>query len=140
MLGADALFRHGLKLANYADTSGNPTASKVYRIIKIILSQPNIDGYVMMGAGIANQEQWHHAHALVRALREDLADRPGFPAVILIAGNKEAESLEIIEKGLQGLPARIEIYGSDYVYNVDYIAERLKKLIEEYRGKQKEKK
>ena len=140
MLGADALFRHGLKLANYADTSGNPTASKVYRIIKIILSQPNIDGYVMMGAGIANQEQWHHAHALVRALREDLADRPGFPTVILIAGNKEAESLEIIEKGLQGLPARIEIYGSDYVYNVDYIAERLKKLIEEYRGKQKEKK
>ena len=58
-------------------------------------------------------------------------------AVILIAGNKEAESLEILKEGLQGLPARIEIYGSDYVYNVDYIAERLKKLIEKYRGKQK---
>lgn len=138
MLGADALFRHGLKLANYADTSGNPTASKVYRIVKIILSQPNIDGYVMMGASIANQEQWHHAHALVRALREELAERPGFPVVILLAGNKEAESLEILKKGLKGLPARIEIYGRDYVYNVDYIAERLKKLIEEYRGKQKE--
>ena len=74
MLGADALIRHGLKLANYADTSGNPTASKVYRVAKLIFSQPNIDGYALMGAVVANQEQWHHAHALVRALREELAD------------------------------------------------------------------
>jgi succinyl-CoA synthetase beta subunit len=133
MLGADALIRHGLKLANYADTSGNPTASKVYRIVKLIFSQPNIDGYVLMGACIANQEQWHHAHALVRALREELPNRPGFPVIILIAGNKEAESLEILREGLKGLPAKIELYGRDYVYNVDYVAERMKKLTEEYR-------
>ncbi len=133
MLGADALIRHGVKLADYADTSGNPTASKVYRIVKIIFSQPNIDGYVLMGACIANQEQWHHAHALVRALREELASRPDFPVIILIAGNKEVESLEILREGLKGLPARVEIYGRDYVYNVDYIAERMKKLVEEYR-------
>ncbi|TET42476.1 MAG: succinyl-CoA synthetase subunit beta, partial [Dehalococcoidia bacterium] len=68
MLGADALIRYGVKLANYADTSGNPTAAKVYRIVKLIFSQANIDGYVLMGACIANQEQWHHAHALVKAL------------------------------------------------------------------------
>ena len=134
MLGADALTRHGLKLANYTDTSGNPTAAKVYRIIKIIFSQPNIDGYVMMGAAIANQEQWHHAHALVRALREELINRPNFPVVILIAGNKEAESLEILREGLKGLPARIELYGREYVYNVDYVAERMKNLVEEYRA------
>ena len=133
MLGADALTRHGLKLANYADTSGNPTASKVYRIIKIIFSQPNIDGYAMMGAAIGNQEQWHHAHALVRALREELAKRPNFPVVILIAGNKEAESLEILREDLKDLPANIELYGREYVYNVDYVAERMKKLVEEYR-------
>ena len=134
MLGADALIRHGLKLADYADTSGNPTASKVYRIVKLIFSQPNIDGYILMGACIANQEQWHHAHALVRALREELESRPNFPVIILIAGNKEVESLEILREGLKGLPARVEIYGREYVYNVDYIAERMKRLIEEYRG------
>ncbi len=134
MLGADALIRHGLKLANYADTSGNPTASKVYRVVKLIFSQPNIDGYVLMGAVVANQEQWHHAHALVRALREELKNRPDFPVIILIAGNKEAESLEILDEGLKGLPARIEIYGRDYVYNVDYVAERMKELVKEYRG------
>jgi len=136
MLGADALIRHGLKLADYADTSGNPTAAKVYRVVKIIFSQPNIDGYILMGACIANQEQWHHAHALVRALREELPSQPNFPVIILIAGNKEAESLEILGEGLKGLPARIEIYGREYVYNVDYIAERMKKLTREYRRKE----
>lgn len=135
MLGADALLRHGLKIADYADTSGNPTASKVYRILKIIFSQPNIDGYVLMGASIANQEQWHHAHALVRALREELAGRPNFPVIILITGNKEAESLEILREGLKDLPARVELYGREYVYQVDYIAERIKKMVAEYRSK-----
>ena len=134
MLGADALIRYGLKIANYADTSGNPTASKVYRIVKLIFCQPNIEGYVLMGAVVANQEQWHHAHALVRALQEELADRPNFPVIVLIAGNKEAESIEILKEGLKGLPARIEIYGRDYVYNTDYIAARMKKLVEEYRA------
>ncbi len=133
MLGGDALIRHGLKLANYAESSGNPTASKVYRVVKLVFSQPNIDAFVLMGAMVANQEQWHHAHALVRALREELRNRPNFPVVILIAGNKEKESLEILREGLEGLPARIEIYGRDYVYNVDFIAERVKKLVAEYR-------
>lgn len=134
MLGADALIRSGLKIADYADTSGNPTASKVYRIVKIIFSQPNIEGYILMGAVIANQEQWHHAHALVRALREELVDRPNFPVILLIAGNKEAESIEILKEGLKGLPARIEIYGRDYAYNVDRVAQRMKELVEEYRA------
>jgi succinyl-CoA synthetase beta subunit len=132
MIGADALVRHGLKLSNYADTSGNPTASKVYRIVKTIFSQPNIAGYVLMGPVIANQEQWHHAHPLVRALREELASRPNFPVMILIAGNKEAEAIEILKQNLSGVPARIEVYGRDYVYKVDYIAERMRKLVDEY--------
>jgi len=132
MLGADALIRNGIRLANYADTSGNPTASKVYRVVKLIFSQPNIDGYILMGACIANQDQWHHAHALVKALREELKNRPNFPVIILIAGNKEAESLEILREGLRDLPAKVEIYGREYVYNVDYIARRMKKLVTEY--------
>ncbi|MGP8070139.1 MAG: ATP-grasp domain-containing protein [Candidatus Bathyarchaeia archaeon] len=132
MIGADALVRHGLKIANYTDTSGNPTASKVYRIIKIIFSQPNIAGYVLMGPVIANQEQWHHAHPIVRALKEELKNRPDFPVVILIAGNKEREAIEILKEHLAGLPAHIEIYGRDYVYNVDYVAQRMKELVDEY--------
>ena len=49
---------------------------------------------------MANQEQWHHAHALVKVLREMLPKKPGFPCVLLLCGNREDESLEILRTGL----------------------------------------
>jgi succinyl-CoA synthetase beta subunit len=133
LLAADTLVRHGLRLANYADTSGNPTAAKVYRCARLILSQPDLEGYCLLGAVIASQDQWHHAHGLVKAFREELADRPGFPVVVLIAGNKEKEALEILGEGLKDLPIRLELYGREYIHKLDFVAERMKALVEEYR-------
>jgi succinyl-CoA synthetase beta subunit len=133
ILGVDALNRQGLKIANYADTSGNPTAAKVYRAAKVILSQAGIEGYMLGGFIVANQEQWHHAHGVVKALREELMDKPGFPVVLLLCGNKEKESLEILLEGTKDLPVRVEIYGSDRVYETEFLAKRMKALIEEYR-------
>ncbi|MGD0623263.1 MAG: ATP-grasp domain-containing protein [Thermodesulfobacteriota bacterium] len=139
MLGAAALINRGLKIANYADTSGDPPASKVYKVIKAIFSQP-ISAYVLTGACLANQEQWYHAFAIVKALREELPSRPGFPVVILLAGNKENESMEILEDGLKDLNIRLELYGRDYIYNSDYLGQRAEKLIAEYlRGKKEAK-
>ena len=131
MLGAAALISRGIKLANYADTSGDPHATKIYKIIKSIFSQP-ISAYIVIGACLANQEQWYHAFAIVKALREELKNRPGFPVVILLAGNKEAEAMRIIRDGLEDLNLRIELYGRDFIYNSDYIGERLEVLMTEY--------
>ncbi len=133
MLAADVLIKSGLKLANYADSSGNPPASKIYRLVKVILSQPGIEGYVLMGCVFASQEQWHHAHAVVKAFREEAERLKGLPVVVLLAGNKEAESIEILREGFKDLPYRFEIYGRDYIYNPEYIAERLVELVGEYR-------
>ncbi len=133
LLAADSLTRQGLKLANFAETSGNPTASKVYRCAKIILSQSGIEGYCLIGAVIANQDQRHHAHGLVKAFREDLAEKPGFPVVVLLAGNKEQEALDILREGLRDLPIRLELYGRDHIHRLDEVARRMKTLIEEYR-------
>jgi succinyl-CoA synthetase beta subunit len=133
ILGVDALNRQGLKIANYADTSGNPPASKVYRAAKVIFSQPGIEGYMLGGFIVANQEQWHHAHGVVKALREELPKRPGFPCVLLLCGNKEKEALEILREGTKDLPGRIEIYGSEKVYETQFLAQRMRALIEEYR-------
>lgn len=133
MIGIDALTRVGLQPANFADTSGNPVASKIYRVAKVILSQPNIEGYLLAGFMIANQEQWHHAHALVKVMREEIPKRPGFPCVLLLAGNKEKESLEILHEGLKDLPGRIEIYGNEYVDDSEFIGRRMLTLVEEYR-------
>lgn len=133
ILGVDALNRQGLKIANYADTSGNPTAAKVYRAAKVILSQPDIEGYMLGGFIVANQEQWHHAHGIVKALREELPKKPGFPVLLLLCGNKEKESMEILKEGTKDLPAKIEFYGSDKVYQTEFLAKRMKAMIMEYR-------
>ena len=134
LLAADTLSRHGLKLADFAETSGNPTASKVYRCAKIILSQPGIVGYCLIGAVIANQDQRHHAHGVVKALREDLQSRPGFPVVVLLAGNQEEEALSIIRDGLGDLPIRLELYGREHVHRLDMVAGRMKAMVEDYRA------
>jgi succinyl-CoA synthetase beta subunit len=131
MLGASAFVARGLRIANYADTSGDPPASKVYRVIKCILSQP-IDGYVLMGACLANQELWHHAHALVKAFKEEVKKRPGFPVLMLIGGNKEKETHEIIKDGFKDLPLRWELYGREYIYDTNFIADRVEALVKDY--------
>jgi len=131
MLGASAFVARGFKIANYADTSGDPPASKIYSVIKCILSQP-IDGYVLMGACLANQEQWHHAHALVKAFKEEAKKRPGFPVIMLIGGNKEKETHEIIRDGFKNLPFRWELYGREYIYDTDFIADRVEAVVKEY--------
>ena len=133
ILGVDALNREGLKIADYADTSGNPTAAKVYRAAKVIFSQPGIEAYFLGGFIVANQEQWHHAHGVVKALREELPKRPGFPCVLMLCGNREKEALEILKEGTADLPGRIEIYGSEKVYETEFLAKRVKALIMEYR-------
>jgi succinyl-CoA synthetase beta subunit len=135
ILGVDALNKAGLRVANYADTSGNPPASKVYRVAKLVLSQPGIEGYCLGGFIMANQEQWHHAHGLVKALREELPKRPGFPAVLLLCGNREPEALEILREGLKDLPNPVEIYGRENVYNTGFFAQRMRALVEEYQKK-----
>jgi succinyl-CoA synthetase beta subunit len=100
-----------------------------------VLSQPGIDGYLVGGFMVANQEQWHHAHALVKVLREELPGRPDFPVVILLCGNRETESMEILHEGLADLSGPIEIYGRDRVYDTDFIAGRMRALVDEYRAK-----
>ncbi|KJS50728.1 ATP-grasp domain-containing protein [Desulfosporosinus sp. BICA1-9] len=141
MMGLDALNQVGLKPANYADTSGNPVGSKIYRVAKCVLSQPNIDGYLLGGFMMANQEQWHHAHAIVKVLREVLpTQKSGLPCVLLLCGNREDESLEILRNGLADLMTpdgpgkRIEIYGKEYVTDTKFIGQRLLALSKEYRA------
>jgi succinyl-CoA synthetase beta subunit len=136
MLGAAALMNRGIRIANYTDTSGDPPAAKIYKVIKAIFSLP-ISAYVITGACLANQEQWFHGFAIVKALREELKDKPGFPVVILLAGNKEAETMEILRQGFKDLDIRLELYGRDYIYRSDYLAERVQVLMEQYlKGKQ----
>jgi succinyl-CoA synthetase beta subunit len=68
----------------------------------------------------------------VKAFKEEIEKRPGFPVIMLLAGNKEKESHDIIKSGFKDLPLRWELYGRDYIYNTDFIAARVEELVKAY--------
>jgi succinyl-CoA synthetase beta subunit len=125
MMSMDALLSQGFKVANYCDTSGNPSASKVYRAAKIILSQRNIDGYFASGSGVASQEQFHSARGLVKAFGEA---NLSVPAVIRIGGNSEELAMEILHGHTKDLPGKVEAYGRDT--SAVFCAGRLRELVD----------
>src|SRR5439155_4683885 len=53
MMSMDAIVNAGFSIANFTDTSGNPSASKVYRAERIILAQPDLVGYIVSGSCVA---------------------------------------------------------------------------------------
>ena len=48
----DAIVNAGFTIANFTDTSGNPSASKVYRAARMILAQPDLVGYFGSGSAL----------------------------------------------------------------------------------------
>ena len=128
MMSMDAVLNRGYTLANFVDTSGNPPASKVYRAARIILAQRLIEGYFASGSGVASQEQFHSARGLVKAFMEAPLT---VPAVIRLGGNAEEMAMEILNRAQSDIPAPMEAYGKDD--NPDYCAERLDRLIQEFK-------
>jgi succinyl-CoA synthetase beta subunit len=127
MMSMDALVRHGFTAKNFCDTSGNPSAAKVYRAAKHILAQSGIVGYFASGSGVASQEQFHSARGMVKAFREWPLS---VPAVIRLGGNKEDVAIEILGKFLSNLPVSVEAYGKDD--SAAFCAERLDALAKEH--------
>lgn len=107
MMSMDAISAEGFTVANFCDTSGNPSPAKVYRAARIILSQPGLIGYFGSGSGVANQEQFWSAYGLAKAFWElELS----IPAVVRLGGNAEDRALEILHAACAGLPAKVEGY------------------------------
>ena len=107
MMSMDAIVNAGFTIANFTDTSGNPSASKVYRASRIILAQPELVGYFGSGSGVASQEQYWSAYGLAKAFWElDL----NIPAVIRLGGNTEDRAVDILQRMAKLLGVSIEGY------------------------------
>ncbi len=110
MMSMDAITTAGFSIANFTDTSGNPSVAKVYRAARIILAQPGLVGYFGSGSGVASQEQFHSAYGLAKAFLEmNLA----IPAVIRLGGNSEDRAVEILEDACRNLPAPVRGFKKD---------------------------
>ncbi len=107
MMSMDAIVNAGFTIANFTDTSGNPSASKVYRAARIILAQPDPVGYFGSGSGVASQEQYWSAYGLAKAFWELDLD---IPAVIRLGGNTEDRAVEILHRMSKLLRAPVEGY------------------------------
>jgi succinyl-CoA synthetase beta subunit len=107
MMSMDAIVNAGFTIANFTDTSGNPSASKVYRAARIILAQPDLVGYFGSGSGVASQEQYWSAYGLAKAFWELDLD---IPAVIRLGGNTEDRAVDILHRMSQRLRAPVEGY------------------------------
>jgi succinyl-CoA synthetase beta subunit len=107
MMSMDAIVNAGFTIANFTDTSGNPSASKVYRAARIILAQPNLVGYFGSGSGVASQEQYWSAYGLAKAFWELNLD---IPAVIRLGGNTEDRAVDILERISKLLRVPVEGY------------------------------
>src|SRR3989441_12778591 len=107
MMSMDAIVNAGFTIANFTDTSGNPSASKVYRAARIILAQPDLVGYFGSGSGVASQEQFWSAYGLAKAFWELDLD---IPAVIRLGGNTEDRAVDILRRTSKLLRAPVEGY------------------------------
>jgi hypothetical protein len=107
MMSMDAIVNAGFAIANFTDTSGNPSASKVYRAARIILAQPDLVGYFGSGSGVASQEQYWSAYGLAKAFWELDLD---IPAVIRLGGNTEDRAVDILHRMSKLLRAPVEGY------------------------------
>src|SRR5881275_826641 len=107
MMSMDAIVNAGFSIANFTDTSGNPSASKVYRAARIILAQPDLVGYFGSGSGVASQEQYWSAYGLAKAFWELDLD---IPAVIRLGGNTEDRAVDILDRMSKLLRVPVEGY------------------------------
>jgi succinyl-CoA synthetase beta subunit len=124
MMSMDAIVNAGFTIANFTDTSGNPSASKVYRAARIILAQPDLVGYFGSGSGVASQEQYWSAYGLAKAFWELDLD---IPAVIRLGGNTEDRAVDILRRMSGLLRAPVEGYRKTDAPAV--IAERFAELV-----------
>src|SRR6266704_561067 len=130
MMSMDAIVNAGFTIANFTDTSGNPSASKVYRAARIILAQPNLVGYFGSGSGVASQEQFWSAYGLAKAFWELDLD---IPAVIRLGGNTEDRAVEILHRMSKLLRAPVEGYRK--TDTPAFIAARFAELVTSADGK-----
>jgi succinyl-CoA synthetase beta subunit len=129
MMSMDAIVNAGFTIANFTDTSGNPSASKVYRAARIILAQPDLIGYFGSGSGVASQEQYWSAYGLAKAFWELDLD---IPAVIRLGGNTEDRAVDILARMSKLLRAPVEGYRK--TDTPAFIAERFAKLVASAKG------
>jgi succinyl-CoA synthetase beta subunit len=96
----DELVPLGYYPINFCDSSGNPVGSKFYRITKVILSQPQIEGYLFVSC-VSSQQLDNAARGLIKALKElypQTGGQPNIPCVVLFRGGWDDVAVDLFQQ------------------------------------------
>jgi len=94
----DEIVPLGYYPVNFCDSSGNPVASKLYRITKVIFSQPGIEGYVFVSC-ISSQQLDNTARGIIKALEElypETGGQPNIPTVMAFRGAWDEDAIRLL--------------------------------------------
>ncbi|MFH1933044.1 MAG: ATP-grasp domain-containing protein [Pseudomonadota bacterium] len=124
----DEIYPLGYSPLDFCDTSGNPPSLKLYAAVKIILSQPQIQGYLMQ-TGMAAQLLDNTARGIIKAFKElypETGGKPNIPCVLCFRGRSDDVAVELFkEHGISDSPW-VKVLGR---YNTEKsVAEEFDKL------------
>jgi succinyl-CoA synthetase beta subunit len=113
----DELIPLGYYPINFCDSSGNPTGSKLYRATKIILSQPQIEGFLFVSC-ISSQQLDHTARGIIAALKElypETGGQPNIPMAFAFRGSWDDTAIDLFKQhGITDCPW-VRILGRDSI-------------------------
>ena len=95
----DELAKRGYFAVNTTDTALVP-ASKIYKLTKVILSQPHIEGFVFISPH-SSQQLLLYARGMIKALKElypETGGKPNIPMVFCFRGGWDKEAVELFKK------------------------------------------
>ncbi len=96
----DELVPLGFYPVNFCDTSGNPTASKLYRVTRIIFEQKGIQGYVFISC-ISSQQLDNTARGIIKALKEiypKTGGVPDVPCIFVFRGAWDQDAIKMFDE------------------------------------------
>ena len=103
----DEIYPLGYYPVDFCDTSGNPTSLKMYAATKIVFSQPEIKGYLMV-TGMAAQQLDNTARGIIKALKElypKTGGKPNIPCVLCFRGRSDEVAVQLFkEYGISDSP------------------------------------
>jgi citryl-CoA synthetase large subunit len=125
----DALIEYGGSPANYTEYGGNPPGEKVYRLSKVIMSKPGLNGLWHVGGTANNTDVERTMDGFIKALREE---KPDYPIVIRRDGPHADEAFENLRKVREELDLNMKLFRNDKPMTES--AEDLMGMVREYKG------
>lgn len=108
----DAILENGLKLADYAEFSGNPPEYAVYELAKQVLKIPGIKNLVI-GSGIANfTPVTGNFRGIIQAFKES-PEAKKLNIVIRRCGPEEDAAIELMKNFAKESGLKIQVFGRE---------------------------